>query len=154
MSQATALTRGAKEPLAARWMGQFHAVAAERLTNVPIPVLNKYDRDYYLGWARRTSQFASYLHGRFPWLAILCHRFEEFVDSLLMIPATVIHGEYYAKNLLFRGGMAYPVDWESAAIAFGEIDLAAFTEGPWPAKIVQQCKSEYQQARWSEKHPG
>jgi hypothetical protein len=43
--------------------------------------------------------------------------------------------------------MIYPVDWESAAVAVGEIDLAALTEG-WPQAFVQQCELEYQRARW------
>jgi hypothetical protein len=46
----------------------------------------------------------------------------------------------------------YPVDWESAAVAAGEIDLAALTEG-WPPGFVEQCELEYQRARWPEGPP-
>jgi thiamine kinase-like enzyme len=49
--------------------------------------------------------------------------------------------------VLVRGGQVYPVDWESAAIAAGEIDLASLTE-KWPADIVRQLERDYQQARW------
>jgi thiamine kinase-like enzyme len=67
-------------------------------------------------------------------------------------PPTVIHGEYTPKNVLVRDGIIYPVDWESAAIAVGEIDLAILTDR-WPVEIVQQCKLEYQRARWPEGWP-
>jgi len=138
---------------AARWIGRFHAAAEERLSNSYMSVLNRYDFEYYLGWACRTAQFAGDFHQSFPWLAVLCKRFENLVDSLLALPLTVIHGEYYYKNVLFRDTNVYPIDWESAAIAAGEIDLAALTDGAWPAEIVRQCELEYQQTRWPEDVP-
>jgi thiamine kinase-like enzyme len=52
-------------------------------------------------------------------------------------------------NILYRRGTVYPVDWESAAIGAGEIDLATLTEG-WPEKVVEQCEMRYQQVRWPE----
>ena len=139
--------------LAARWIGQFHRVSEERLSSVLRSFLIRYDAEYYLGWVRRTSLFAGQLHQRFPWLTTLCERSEEVISSLLRSHLTVIHGEYYPKNILFRGGMVHPVDWESAAIAAGEIDLAALTAN-WGAEIGHQCEIEYQQARWPTGSPG
>lgn len=138
--------------LAARWIGRFHRVNEEHLSHVPMPFLTRYDAEYYLGWARRTSLFAGHLHQRFPWLRTLCESFEGWIAPLLTSPLTVIHGEYYEKNILLRGGTVYPVDWESAAAAAGEIDLAALTGG-WPAEIVRQCELEYQRTRWPEGSP-
>jgi len=138
--------------LAARWIGQFHRVSEERLLHVPMPFLIRYDAEYYLGWVRRTSLFAGHLHSRFPWLRTLCERSEEFIALLLTSPLTVIHGEYYGKNILFRDGAVFPVDWESAAVAAGEIDLAALTDG-WSAEIARQCEREYQRVRWPEGSP-
>jgi hypothetical protein len=139
--------------LAARWIGQFHRVSEERLSSVLRSFLIRYDAEYYLGWVRRTSLFAGHLHQRFPWLRTLCERSEELISSLLRSPLTVIHGEYYPKNILFRGGTVHPVDWESAAIAAGEIDLAALTAN-WGAEIGHQCELEYQRARWPADSPG
>jgi hypothetical protein len=133
--------------LAASWIGRFHRVSEERLSCASMHFLTSYDTEYYLGWARRTSLFAGHLRQRFPWLPTLCGRFEDVVALLLSSPPTIIHGEYYPGNVLFRGGTVYPVDWESAAIAAGEIDLAALTDG-WPAEIVRQCELEYQRMRW------
>jgi hypothetical protein len=138
--------------LAARWIGQFHRVTEERLSHAPIQFLITYDAEYYLGWARRTSLFTGYWHRRFPWLRTLCERFEELVALLLRAPLVLIHGEYYPKNILFSNGIVHPVDWESAAIAAGEIDLAAVTEN-WPAEVARQCELEYQRVRWPEGSP-
>jgi hypothetical protein len=133
--------------LAARWIGQFHAVNEARLSGTPRPCLNTYDVEYYRGWARRTSLSAGPLHDRFPWLRTLCAGVERFAAPLLEAPPTVIHGEYYPHTVLLRGGRVYPVDWESAAIGAGEIDLASLTED-WPADIARQLERDYQQARW------
>jgi aminoglycoside phosphotransferase (APT) family kinase protein len=138
--------------LAAHWIGQFHRVSEERLSHVPMPFLIRYDAEYYMGWARRTSLFTGYWHQRFPWLRTLYERFEELVALLLTAPPVLIHGEYYPQNILIRNGIVHPVDWESAAIAAGEIDLAAVTEN-WPADVARQCEVEYQRARWPEGSP-
>jgi hypothetical protein len=142
----------AKQILAARWIGQFHAANEAWVVGNPVPFMNTYQAPYYCGWVRRTSEFAGHAHQCFPWLATLCERGEEFATPLLESPSTIIHGEYYSVNILRSGGNIYPVDWESAAIAAGEIDLACLTDG-WPGEIVQQCELEYQEARWPHGSP-
>ena len=138
--------------LAAQWIGRFHAVNEKRLKYAPeLSFLHTYDREYYLGWARRALLFAGPMLGQFSWLDTLCRRFEAIVDSLLAVPRTIIHGEYYPGNVLFRAGAVYPVDWESAAIAPGEIDLASLTER-WP-EICEECEREYKLARWPKGSP-
>src|SRR5881628_2918170 len=122
--------------LAARWIGKFHAATAKKLANQALAFLNRYDAGYYLGWARRSCELAGKLHQKFPWLARLCQRAEEILTALFAAPPTVIHGEYYQNNILIRERIVCPSDWESAAIAAGEIDLAALTEGSWAADIV------------------
>lgn len=138
--------------LAARWIGQFHRVGEERLSHVSMPFLIRYNAEYYLGWVRRTLQFAGHLRQRFPWLKTLCEQSEKFISLLSTSSLAVIHGEYYPKNILFRGGTVYPVDWESGAVAAGEIDLAALTEN-WGGQITRQCELEYQRVRWPEGAP-
>ena len=138
--------------LAARWIGRFHNATEERLSGSSMRFLTRYDAEYYLGWARRASSLADRLRQRFPWLKKLCGRYEDVVAHLLASPPTVIHGEYYPSNVLFRGGTVYPIDWESAAVAAGEIDLASLTEN-WGAEIERQCELEYQRVRWPEGSP-
>ena len=139
--------------LAARWIGQFHNATEQHLSRTSMRFLTRYDTEYYLGWARRTSLLTGQLRRRFPWLTTLCGRFEDVVALLLASPPTVIHGEYYPMNILVDGGTVYPIDWESAAVAAGEIDLAALTEN-WGAEIGRQCELEYQRARWPKGPPG
>jgi len=137
---------------AARWIGEFHRRNEETQSRVVMSSLKTYDRAYYLGWSRRTLQFAQHLHSRFTWLPILCERFEECVGILLSAPRTVIHGEYFPKNILYRNRVIFPIDWQSGAIASGEIDLASLTEG-WPLEIVHECEHEYEQWRWPNRSP-
>jgi hypothetical protein len=134
---------------AARWIGQFHATNEGQFSDQSF--ITKYDAAYYVGWARRTLRFADGLRTTFPWLGHLCLRFEDVLDDLLQPPLTVIHGEYTPKNVLIRDGVAYPLDWESAAIAVGEIDLACLTQG-W-SEFVGDCEEEYRRARWRENVP-
>jgi hypothetical protein len=138
--------------LAARWIGRFHYTTEEHLSDASMRFLSRYDAEYYLGWARRTSLLVGNLRQRFRWLTSLCGRFEDVVALLLASPPTVIHGEYYPSNVLFRAGTVYPIDWESAAVAAGELDLATLTES-WGAEIERLCELEYQRVRWPEGSP-
>jgi aminoglycoside/choline kinase family phosphotransferase len=114
--------------------------------------LHRYDAEYYLAWVRRTVSFASELQRCYPWLTIFSGHHNQIVDLLLDLPVTIIHGEYYKPNILYLLGTAYPVDWESAAIAPGEIDLASLTER-WPEEIAEHCTAAYHEARWPEGGP-
>jgi hypothetical protein len=134
--------------LASRWLGQFHAAQEPRVADASLSFLKRYDAGYYAGWMRRTFEFSRPLHKRLPWLAKLCRRGGEMFAPLLSAPPTVIHGEFYINNILVRGKKVFPVDWESAAIGAGEIDLAAQTEGPWREALKGRCEREYQKARW------
>jgi hypothetical protein len=132
---------------AARWLGQFHAATESRTSGADVSFLNSYDAPYYLGWSRRTLRFASELRSEFPWLETLCGRFEESVDVLLTAAPTIIHGEFYPHNILLSDGQIYPIDWESAAVAAGEIDVATLTEA-WKPEHLRQCEVAYRKARW------
>lgn len=140
-------------PLAANWIGRFHAAKEHLAKNHQWTFLKRYDQDYYLGWARRTNEYAGPMHRRYPWLQTVCKHAEELLAPLLKARPTVIHGEYYAQNILYHRGRVCPIDWESAAIADGLIDLAFLTEGTWPSEVVQDCVKEYQQGRWPEGVP-
>lgn len=137
---------------AARWLGRFHTENEGPVERNEWPFLKRYDREYYLGWARRTTRFAGPLHRRYTWLGRLCERFGEALDVLQRSPPTVIHGEFCPHNVFYHGESIYPFDWESAAVAAGEIDLAALTEG-WPHEVVASCLREYVVSRWPEGPP-
>ncbi len=134
-------------PQAACWLGQFHADQAQRLARAPLACLRRYDAASYAGWAQRTIEFAGPLHDCFPWLRRLCERFKESCTALLAAPQTVVHGEYCPENVLCQDGKVYPIDWESAAIAAGEVDVACLTDG-WGPEITGMCEQEYEETRW------
>src|SRR5262245_38698115 len=133
---------------ATRWLARFHAWNETRVNSPALTFLKRYDAPYYRGWARRTIEFARPLQSRFPWLRELARRGDAWFAPMLPAAATVIHGEFIAKTVLVRGEQLFPLDWESAAIAPGEIDLAMLTDGAgWPALLVRQCEDHYRRTR-------
>lgn len=134
---------------AASWVGRFQRASAAL---VPAPVLNSYDGAYYAAWAARTRVLARDSEQKHPWLIPLCDAFEHLASELAAWQPTIIHGEYYPKNILVSDGIVCPVDWESAAFAAGEVDLASLTEF-WPAKIVMECEAAYVEGRWPDGPP-
>jgi aminoglycoside phosphotransferase (APT) family kinase protein len=132
---------------AARWIGRFHAANQGGMAQASLRFLNTYDEAYYVGWARRLAELSATWQPRCSWLVTLCNRFGEAVSPLLTSASTVIHGEFYPLNILIRRGTTYPIDWESCAVAAGEVDLASLTED-WPEAAVEACTREYQRARW------
>jgi hypothetical protein len=140
-------------PRAARWIARFHAATERPLENGRFAFLTRYDWNYYLSWVHRTSEFAGSLHRRYPWLRPLCDRSKDLLAPLLEMPPTVIHGEYYQHNVLYHRRKVCPVDWESAAVGSGLIDLAMLTEGWWADEVVRACTRQYQRTRWPEGAP-
>lgn len=132
---------------AARWIGTFHAANARRWRSPPLAFLRRYDAPYYVGWARRASRLLRPFRARYPWAAPLCRRSEVLLPRLERAPQTVIHGEYFGQNILYQRSRSRPMDWQSTAVAPGEIDLAALTHS-WPAPVAAACVRAYRRSRW------
>jgi len=130
----------------ARWIGKFHATSEKLLLSPRLRFLRRYDANYYKGWARRTKQQFSRFDG-LSWIPDLCDEFEKLIPQLLSAPLTIIHGEYFGSNIIYQNGTSHPADWQSTAIAPGEIDLASLTHS-WPTRIAQSCEREYRKSRW------
>jgi aminoglycoside phosphotransferase (APT) family kinase protein len=139
-------------PQAATWVGQFHAITEEKLRQHLYPFLRIYSADYYRAWAHRLMRLAEPLPAQHGWVRTLCRRYEERIPLLLAAPATIIHGEFTPENVLLQQGRVVPIDWESAAVAPGEIDLAVIA-WEWDDETVQACEANYQKARWPEGTP-
>jgi aminoglycoside phosphotransferase (APT) family kinase protein len=125
---------------AARWLASFHvALAPERERFLREARLLDHDAAFYRRWIERAREFAAH-PGPIAWLA---ERHERVVEALLAQPRTVLHGEFYASNVLVAsdsdptplgkksGARVAPVDWELAATGTGLSDLAALVSG-WP----------------------
>jgi hypothetical protein len=134
---------------AARWIGTFHRLNESRVGAFDVAI-TRYDAPYYLGWMRRTLDFWADQQG--VWLAALAGRWPDFVRELLAAPQTLVHGEYYPKNILVHDNVIVPVDWETAAVGPGEIDLVALSER-WAPTIQEDCGIAYRRARWPDGAP-
>jgi thiamine kinase-like enzyme len=139
--------RGAMQR-AAEWAGRFHAESPERYGTGFPRCINAYDREYYEGWVGRAEKITFSLRSAFPWMKrFFLEGMSEVATLLLAQPKTIIHGEFYPHNVLFQDGMVYPIDWESAAVGDGAIDLAALTE-KWSDDVRTECVQSYAAARW------
>lgn len=104
---------------AARWLARMHVTLADRAAE---PYLLRLDAPYYRRWLTRArAQTRALDH--------VAARYDEVVERLLALPTVVIHGEFYASNILVSGSRVCPVDWEMAGAGPGLIDLAALTAG-------------------------
>jgi hypothetical protein len=138
---ATAIER------AARWIGTLHRRSQTVIVRCAPPLV-RHDAPYYEGWVERTIAFAT--RGRRRWLEPVGARARDAFASFAASPGTVTHGEFYPNNVLVDDDGVYPVDWETAAIAPGEVDLAALTEG-WAPDVVARCERVYALARWGQR---
>ena len=134
---------------AARWAGRFHALGIS-LASALRNRLHCYDLAYYRRWLEQTLRRA--VGADAADLVNACERIAPLLPRLLEVPPTIIHGEYYPQNILVDGSAVYPIDWESAAVACGEIDLASLIER-WPEPTVRECVEAYCKSRWAGRAP-
>jgi aminoglycoside phosphotransferase (APT) family kinase protein len=127
----------------ARWLAgmhaQFAADAARPLRARGVPLV-RYDAAYYRRWIRRARPaLVAAAHARSNDGAHridgLLDRYDQVIARLVALPATLLHGEFYASNILAQATAGTlrvcPVDWEMAGIGPGLIDLAALIAGSW-----------------------
>lgn len=136
---------------AAVWIARFQRLATQRRLEAP-SLARRYGRDYYLGWSQRAADHVAHAGLRFPWLAPLREGFEGSVGLLTEGGHVPIHGEFYPRNILVHDGRIRPIDWESAALAVGEIDLASLVER-WSSDVTDACRAAYARTRWPGRPP-
>jgi hypothetical protein len=119
----------------ARWAAYFHS-RTSRLPPRRTRFVPRYDRAHYRRCAERIEQRLAGLSAADK--AVLEPALETFagrVDELLALPQSLIHIEYFAKNIVLRDdssieGVAV-VDWESAAVGPSYLDLVSLSAGRW-----------------------
>ena len=135
---------------AARWLARFHvSMAPDFDRHRQEGRLIAHDASFYRRWMQRAQEFARD-SGQPPEPAQATERLakthEQVVEALTAQARTVLHGEFYASNVLvasasdsFPSGVGKkpvkrvaPVDWELTAAGTGLSDLAALVTG-WPA---------------------
>jgi hypothetical protein len=127
----------------ARWLAGMHTFLVpetEQRESAHIAHLLNYNRDFYWRWMRRAATFVcegdkSPERKAATAIRDLEGRYEKVVERLAAMPVTVIHGEFFASNVMIditsERLRVCPVDWEMAAIGPGKIDLAGLTSGGW-----------------------
>jgi hypothetical protein len=104
----------------ARWLARLHEHFASRAPS--IDGLLRYDPTYFRLWPARARR-------GHPAVARILNGYDRVVDLLSALPATFIHGEFYASNVMVAGDRIAPVDWEMAGVGPGILDLAALVSG-------------------------
>jgi aminoglycoside phosphotransferase (APT) family kinase protein len=115
---------------AAGWLGRFHAAFADLPGGPPSgPLLIEHDADFNRFWLVRARSFAAPGPGPRSALAWLDARHEQVVEALSKMDRTLLHGEFYASNVLAAEGdgstRIAAVDWELAGPGPAALDLAA-----------------------------
>ena len=117
---------------AAEWLARMHQGLKTNLTSMRARChLLNYDPDFYRLWMSRAQTF----HAASNELNSIAARYERLISRLERVPATFIHGEFYASNVIVAESSGrwrvVPIDWEMAAIGPALMDLAALTAGLW-----------------------
>jgi Phosphotransferase enzyme family len=143
---------------AARWLAHFHSrfSAEAEILDRSAPLLH-YDAAFYRLWLERAEAFRSAGLGRDAW-ASLVGSYDRAVERLIRLPSTLIHGEFYASNILVQEARECcrirPVDWEMAAVGPGLIDLAALTSGAWAERERMEMAAAYHGTLLAKGWPG
>jgi phosphotransferase family enzyme len=119
-------------------LARLHAEIAPhagRISSIaPWVPLIQYDAAFYRRWMRRARRFLLNAdlktRARLRWLA---SHYEAVVEEVAALPVALVHGEFYASNILIesQAGQACvrPLDWELAGLGCPLMDLAALTAG-------------------------
>jgi aminoglycoside phosphotransferase (APT) family kinase protein len=125
---------------AAEWLGRFHATApAPRARRGP---LLRHTQEYHGRWLARAlsaaeddARTSDAAREKLSRLRALASAHERATRGALATGASLIHGEFYASNVLIEQSgpvfTIHPVDWEMAALGPPLVDLAALMSGRW-----------------------
>jgi hypothetical protein len=122
---------------AARWAARFHA-ATRDLPPAQTHFLRPYDRVHFMRCAERVRQKLPDLKtADRPIIQRALDEYAGHVDWFSTLPRSVIHGEFFGKNIVIREGSPGEdlavIDWESAAVGPSYFDVASLSAGKWQA---------------------
>jgi hypothetical protein len=102
---------------ALRWLARMH----DHFRGKRLPRrLISYDAEFLRSWLSRARAISA-LEG--------LDAYDQAVARLASLPRTLLHGEFYASNVLVDGDRVCAVDWELASNGPGVVDVAAITMG-------------------------
>jgi len=133
----------------AKSLARLHARLAELRPSLDPAVLSRlirHDTAYHRRWLERAEQFSPTVV-RTAALRALASWHEIAIERVMAWPATLIHGEFYASNVLVSSpttpGRVCPIDWEMAAVGPGLMDLAALVSGSWTTEQKRLLARDY-----------
>ena len=130
---------------AARFLAGMHA----RLTPLAgrSERLLRVDAELLRVWPRRAVEFAGAARAD---LERIAAGYERVVELILALPPALIHGEFYASNVLVDDALApdrvCPVDWEVAGMGPPLLDVAALVAGRWSDENRRAIAAAYRAA--------
>ena len=132
---------------AARWAARFHAAVRELLVT-EADFLIHFDQDLYRCCAERLEQnFSKFNVEQQRVVRQALDDYEGILDHLVALPRHLIHGEFFGENVLIRAAnLEEPIaviDWETAAIGPGYVDLVSISAGQWTAEQKQAMWQAY-----------
>ena len=137
---------------AVRWLAALHAWAETRIDDPEWRLLDRYDEAFYRRWLDRTCELARPLAAECPWLDTVAAAYRDRIPLLTTARPTLIHGEFTPPNAFWAEGRIMPVDWETAAVGPGEIDLAVYLFD-WDDDELDTLVAAYVDARWEGRWP-
>jgi hypothetical protein len=131
---------------AARWAARFHAQT--RRPAAQADFLGPYGDTQYLDCVERIERKLPHLEAAYrPALRRALDRYRGTTESFRALPHSVIHGEFFGKNIVVRAGdpdrPLAVIDWESAAVGPSYLDLVSLTTGRWQADQKQALWRAY-----------
>lgn len=120
---------------AARWSGRFHA----RTRHLPAAVTSFLPARDYEHYQRCAESVRSILPDLQPrdrrLIEPALHHYGRRLEWFAALPRTVIHGQYFPKNIMLRlrshDQPLAVIDWETAALGPGMYDLISISSGGW-----------------------
>ena len=140
---------------AARWLARFHAHFRAAQLTVGAGHLLRLDANLCRTWLERANRMVE--ESDIPtgpaaaWISIFA-AYVATIDRLSTLPATLIHGEFFASNVLVadskRTVRICPIDWEMGGVGPGLLDLAALVAGSWSedqkATLARTYREEFE----------
>lgn len=135
----------------AGWLARFHCLASELLPIAHGARLFEWNRERYQTTLEQAflcvKHRAESTRADREVMKRLARIYNRVIDCLMGQPMAVIHGEFYASNVLVQekadGIRICPIDWETAGIGPGLIDLAALVAGQWTDEERDALVSAY-----------
>jgi thiamine kinase-like enzyme len=129
---------------AARWVARFHAFTRE-MPSSQTSFLPVWDVAHYERCAERVRGTLGELSASDRTLVNdALEYYVRRIDWFAALPKTVIHGQFFGKNIMLRRGRGERtlavIDWETAALGPGGFDLVSVSSGRWTG--------EQRQAMW------